>query len=560
MTATLDRPDQITGPELDLDPKRFRALAIIAVAQLMVVLDASVVIIALPSAQRALHISTANRQWMLTAYTLSFAGLLLLGGRIADYFGRKRMFVISLVGFAAASALGGLAQNSAMLFSARALQGAFAAIMAPAALSLLTVAFTEPRERARAFAVYGGIAGGGAAIGLILGGFLTEFASWRWTLLINVPIAIVAAVAAFRYVTESRASSNHGYDLPGAITVTGGLLALVYGFTKAGTDGWASSVTVTLFAVAAVLLVAFVIIEQRVAHPLLPLRVVLDRNRGGSFLASLLVGTALLGTFLSLTYYFQGTLHYSALKSGFAFVPFSAGIITGATLASRLLPRFGPRLLMSGGLLLGMAGLILFSTLDVHSAYLTTVLPAEVIVSLGMGLSFVAMSSTALIGVSPEDAGVAERAGQRHPTDGRDHGCRPHQHHRHQRHGVLRRRAREVRRFHGRRVNPRLHDGLHLQRHRAGGGRCERFRPYQAGSPRRSRRRHGRGAGACAGRRLSQPSRPAPGWTCRRHAGSGRVSYSLMISMAYSGQLATASRAFSSSSGGISSRITEACP
>ena len=200
MTTTLDRPDQTTGP--GLDPKRFRALAIIAVAQLMVVLDASVVIIALPSAQRALHISTANRQWMLTAYTLSFASLLLLGGRIADYFGRKRMFVISLVGFAAASALGGLAQNSAMLFGARALQGAFAAVMAPAALSLLTVAFTEPKERARAFAVYGGIAGGGAAIGLILGGLLTQFASWRWTLLINVPIAVAAAVAAFRHVSE----------------------------------------------------------------------------------------------------------------------------------------------------------------------------------------------------------------------------------------------------------------------------------------------------------------------------------------------------------------------
>ena len=407
MTSTLELPDQGTTPGPELDPKRFRALAIIAVAQLMVVLDASVVIIALPSAQRALHISTANRQWMLTAYTLSFAGLLLLGGRIADYFGRKRMFVISLVGFAGASALGGLAQNSAMLFGARALQGAFAAVMAPAALSLLTVAFTEPKERARAFAVYGGIAGAGAAIGLILGGVLTEFASWRWTLLINVPIAIVAAVAAFRYVSESRASANHGYDLPGAVTVTGGLVALVYGFTKAGTDGWGSSTTVTLFAVAAVLLVAFVLIEQRAAHPLLPLRVVIDRNRGGSFLASLLVGTAMLGTFLSLTYYFQGTLHYSALKTGFAFVPFSLGIISGATAASRLLPRFGPRALLTGGLLMATAGLVLFSTLDVHSAYVTTVLPAELIVSLGMGLSFVAMSSTALLGVGPEDAGVA---------------------------------------------------------------------------------------------------------------------------------------------------------
>ena len=214
MTSTLDRMDSEPGAADDGtassgDPKRFRALGIIALAQLMVVLDASVVIIALPSAQRALHISTANRQWMLTAYTLAFAGLLLLGGRIADYFGRKRMFIVGLIGFAAASALGGLAQNAAMLFSARALQGAFAAIMAPAALSLLTVAFTEPKERARAFAVYGGISGAGAAVGLILGGALTQYASWRWTLLINVPFAIFAAVAATRVVRESRASANH---------------------------------------------------------------------------------------------------------------------------------------------------------------------------------------------------------------------------------------------------------------------------------------------------------------------------------------------------------------
>src|SRR5580693_9103911 len=287
MTSTLDSPDLAAGP--DLDPKRFRALAIIAVAQLMVVLDASVVIIALPSAQRALHISTANRQWMLTAYTLAFAGLLLLGGRIADYLGRKRMFVISLIGFAAASALGGLAQNSAMLFSARALQGAFAAVMAPSALSLLTVAFTEPKERARAFGVYGGIAGGGAAIGLILGGALTQYASWRWTLLINVPIAIVAAIAAARFVTESKSPVRHGYDIPGAVTVTGGLLALVYAFTEAGLDGWSSTTTLGLFATAAVLLTVFVLIERRATHPLLPLRILLERNRGGSFLSSLLV-------------------------------------------------------------------------------------------------------------------------------------------------------------------------------------------------------------------------------------------------------------------------------
>ncbi|MGP0032506.1 MAG: MFS transporter [Acidimicrobiales bacterium] len=407
MTATLEHDPLATGAPAGLDPKRFRALAVIAVAQLMVVLDASVVIIALPSAQRALHISAANRQWMLTAYTLSFAGFLLLGGRIADYLGRKRMFMISLLGFAAASALAGLAQTSAMLFGARALQGAFAAVMAPSALSLLTVAFTEPKERARAFAVYGGIAGGGAAIGLILGGLLTEYASWRWTLLINVPIAVAAAVAAWFVVTESRSSVRHGYDIPGAVTVTGGLLALVYAFTKAGSDGWGSSTTVLLFAVATLLLGSFVLLERRAAHPLLPLRIVLDRNRGGSFLSSLLVGTAMLGTFLSLTFYFQGTLHYSALKSGFAFIPFSLGIIAGATLASRLLPRFGPRAVLTSGLTLGAIGLLIFSFISVHSSYVSHVFPAEVIVSLGMGLAFVALSSTALIGVNPEDAGVA---------------------------------------------------------------------------------------------------------------------------------------------------------
>jgi EmrB/QacA subfamily drug resistance transporter len=405
MTTTLD--SQALDRNGSLDPKRFRALAVIAVAQLMVVLDASVVVIALPKAQLSLHISTANRQWMLTAYTLAFAGLLLLGGRIADYLGRKRMFVISLVGFAGASALGGLAQNAAMLFSARALQGAFAAVMAPAALSLLTVAFTEAKERARAFAVYGGIAGAGAAVGLILGGALTAYASWRWTLLINVPIALVAAVSAVRVVTESRSDVRHGYDIPGAVTVTLGLLALVYGFTMAATDGWGSSTTLTFLAAAAVLIGTFVVIEQRTAHPLLPMRVILDRNRGGSFLASLLVGIAMLGTFLSLTFYFQGTEHYSAMKTGLAFLPFSIGIVLGATLAGRLAIRVGPRAIMTTGIGIAAVGLWLFTTLQVHSSYVTVVLPAELIVSFALGMTFVAMNSTALVGVDPDDAGVA---------------------------------------------------------------------------------------------------------------------------------------------------------
>jgi len=407
MTATMELDPPARLPADEPDPRRFRALAVIAVAQLMIVLDASVVTIALPSAQRALHISVANRQWVLTAYTLTFGGLLLLGGRIADYVGRKRTFVLSLLGFAAASALGGLAQDSAMLFGARALQGAMAAVMAPSALSLITVTFTEPRERARAFGVYGAIAGGGAAIGLILGGLLTQYASWRWTLLINAPIAIVAAVLATRLVRESRATGRTSYDLPGAVTATGGLLAVVYGFTLAGTDGWGSVPVLGFVSAGVVLLALFVGIERRTAHPLLPLRVVVDRNRGGSYVAALLVGIAMFASFLFLTLYFQGTLHYSAIRTGIAFLPFSVGIVAGATVASRILPRVGPRALMAGGFAVAAVGLGLFTLVGVHSAYFSHIFPEELIVSLGMGASFVPLSSTALIGVDPADAGVA---------------------------------------------------------------------------------------------------------------------------------------------------------
>ncbi len=399
--------DPVSPPEVGADPRRFRALFFLALAQLMVVLDASVVIVALPSAQRALHISVADRQWVMTSYTLAFGSLLLLGGRIADYVGRKRTFLLGLVGFAFASALGGLAQSSAMLFGARALQGAFAAVMAPSALSLLTTTFVEPRERARAFGVYGAIAGGGAAIGLVLGGTLTQFASWRWTLLINVPIALFAAFGASRVVRESRADVRTRYDITGTLLATSGLFLLVYGFTTADTDGWRAPLTLFLLSSAVVLLAAFVLREQRALHPLLPLRVVLDRNRGGSYLASLLVGSAMLGTFLFLTYFFQGTLGYSAVRTGFAFLPFSGGIIVGATLSSRLLPRLGPRPLMVTGLLMGTVGLIWFTQLTPASSYLAHVIGAEIVASLGMGLAFVPMSSTALVGVDPSDAGVA---------------------------------------------------------------------------------------------------------------------------------------------------------
>jgi EmrB/QacA subfamily drug resistance transporter len=397
------------APPVDAEPdaNRFRALAVIAIAQLMIVLDATVVTIALPSAQKALGLSVNDRQWVFTAYTLAFGGLLLLGGRIADYLGRKRMFVLSLLGFAGASALGGLARDPAMLFGARAVQGAMAAIMAPSALSLIQVTFTEPRERARAFGVFGGISGGGAAIGLILGGLLTQYVSWRWTLLINVPIAIGAAFFATRLVRESRGERRSTYDIPGALTSTLGLLALVYGFTKAETDHWGSPTTLSFVMIGVALLVVFTLIEWRTANPLLPLRVVADRNRSGSFLSMLLLGIGLFATFLFLTYYFQQILGYSAVKTGFAFLPFSVGIIAGATIASQLLPRIGPRPLIVGGLLLGSLGLILFTQVGTHSSYLTQLLPAELITSLGVGTAFVPLSSTALIGVEPSDAGVA---------------------------------------------------------------------------------------------------------------------------------------------------------
>ncbi len=404
---TLTAPSVRLHDPVEPDPKRWLALAVIAIAQLMVILDSSIVTIALPSAQHSLHISTANRQWVVTAYTLSFGSLLLLGGRIADYAGRKRMFIVGLLGFAGASALGGIAVNAPMLFGARALQGAFAALLAPSALSLITVTFTEIRERSTAFGVYGAISGGGAAIGLIMGGLLTQYASWRWCLFVNVPIAAVTAIAAVPLVRESRASGNTSYDIPGTATVTGGLVSLVYGFTLAAQDGWAAPHTLVFLAIAAVLLVAFVIIEATSSNPLLPLRVVLHRNRGGSFLSALMVGSGLLGMFLFLTYYFQGTLGYSALKAGFAFLPFSIGIILAATVASKLLPRVGPRPMMVGGFLAAAAGLIWLSWITPETSYLAHVLPTEILISLGMGTAFVPMSSTALFRVDPRDAGVA---------------------------------------------------------------------------------------------------------------------------------------------------------
>ena len=403
-------PDTPAPPESSTsDPKRWIALLVIGVAQLMVVLDASIVNIALPSAQRELGITDADRQWLVTAYTLSFGGLLLLGGRIADYMGRKRTFIIGLLGFAAASALGGVASTATLLFAARALQGAFAALLAPAALALITVTFTEPRERARAFGVFGAIAGGGAAIGVILGGVLTEYASWRWCLGVNVPIAIGAALSAVPALRESRAYGNTRYDIPGAVLVTLGLVSLVYGFTEAAKPevGWDAPSTLGFLGGGVVLLVAFVLWEAHTANPLLPLRIALDRNRGGSYLVFFLVGAGLFAMFLFLTYYFQVNLGYSSLQAGFAFLPFSVGIIVAAGVVAQLMPRVGPKPLMVVGLAMATVGMLYLTQISGETGYLSHVLPAELLMSVGMAGVFIPASSTALVGVDPHDAGVA---------------------------------------------------------------------------------------------------------------------------------------------------------
>jgi MFS family permease len=297
----------LKNTESTLDPTRWRTLFVVAISQLMLVLDGSIMNIAIPSAKIDLGITDANQQWIITAYTLAFGSLLLLGGRIGDFMGRKRIFIIGLLGFAGASALGGIATSQELLFAARALQGVFGALLAPAALAIISVTFTVPSERAKAFGVFGAISGGGAAIGLIVGGVLTEYFSWRWCLGVNTPIAILAAFLAAKYVHESKAGGDHTYDIPGVVTATAGLFALTYGFNEAARAGWTNSITLTFFATAIVLLIAFVVIESKVKNPLMPLRVLTERNRGGSYLGSLIVGAGLFSMFLFLGLYLQVT-------------------------------------------------------------------------------------------------------------------------------------------------------------------------------------------------------------------------------------------------------------
>jgi EmrB/QacA subfamily drug resistance transporter len=388
--------------------RRWLILAVLGLAQLMVVLDATIVNIALPSAQRDLGFSDDSRQWIVTAYALAFGSLLLLGGRIGDLFGRKWVFVAGLGGFAVASALGGIAQSFEVLVAARALQGVFGALLAPAALSLLTTTFTAPDERNKAFGVFGAIAGSGAAVGLLLGGVLTEWLSWRWCLYVNLAFAGVAVFGALSLLRNEAPAEKPRLDLPGTLTASAGLFGLVYGFSHAAETSWGNATTLGFLGAGVVLLAVFVAIQRRVAHPLLPLRVVLDRDRGGSYLAVGLAGIAIFGVFLFLTYYLQQNLGFSPIQSGAAFLPMTFAImLTATTVQTKVLPRTGARPLVGTGMLFGAIGMLYLTGIGVDSSYVTHVLPALLLMGVGFGLIFAPAMSGATLGVAPQDAGVA---------------------------------------------------------------------------------------------------------------------------------------------------------
>lgn len=405
--------DAFAGPvpelakDLQPDPRRWWALVVIALAELMFVLDASIVNIALPSAQRDLGMSDGNRQWVITAYALAFGGLLLLGGRICDMVGRKRTFVIGLVGFACASAIGGAATGPGMLFASRALQGAFGALLVPATLALLSTTFTDPEERGKAFGIYGAIAGGGSVIGLIGGGLLTEYLSWRWCLYVNIPIAALAVFGAVTVLQGQRDHSRAKLDVPGAALGCSGLLAIVYGFSEAAPRGWTDPLVLAFLIGGVVLLAAFGWWQTKARHPLLPLHVLKDRNRLGCLLTMALLTIGMFGMFLFMSYYMQIGRGYSPVETGLAFLPRTAAIVIGSTqICARLMHRVAPRTLLLSGLASATAGLLLLTRLGTDSPYASHVLPAMCLLGLGTGLTYLPLINTATQNMNPDDTGV----------------------------------------------------------------------------------------------------------------------------------------------------------
>jgi EmrB/QacA subfamily drug resistance transporter len=388
--------------------RRWAILGILGIAQLMVVLDSTIVNIALPSAQHALHFSNSERQWIITAYALAFGSLLLLGGKISDLFGRKWTFIGGLAGFAIASAVGGASQSFAMLAASRTAQGAFGALLAPAALSLLTTTFSNGPERNKAFGIYSAIAGSGASIGLLIGGILTQTLTWRYCMYVNLIFAVIAISGATRLLHNVRPTVRPKVDVPGVLTVTAGLFGIVFGFSHAQTSGWGNPLTVAMLVIGVGLLGAFALLQARGDHPLLPLRVLTDRNRGASYLAILISGAAMFGVFLFLTYYMQQSRGYSPITTGLAFLPMTAVIMGTAVLSTtRLRNRFGPRNLVVLGMLLGAAGMLWLTRLSLTSSYLGGILPTLVMMGIGLGMVFSSGMFGATLGVLPSDAGVA---------------------------------------------------------------------------------------------------------------------------------------------------------
>jgi len=392
----------------DADPRRWLILATICTAALMIVLDVTVMNLALPSAQRELGFTNADRQWIVTAYALSFGSLLLFCGRLADLIGRKVTFLTGLAGFAAASAVGGASGSFTMLVTARACQGVFAALLAPSALSLLTTTFTDVRERGKAFGVYGAVAASGSGLGLLLGGALTSYLSWRWCLYVNLLFAAAGIIGGVLLLGRQPKTPGARLDIPGVVAVSGGMFCLVYGFSNAATHGWGTPSTVGFLAAGVVLLILFAAWQTRAAHPLLPPRVILDRNRGGAYLTMLITGAGMFGIFLFLIYYMQVTLGYSPVKSGVAILPMVVVIGVMANVGNIvLMPRLGPRPLLIAGMLCNAAGMVWLTGIGVHSGYASALLGPLVVTGIGMGLIFSFAANTGTFGVAPRDAGIA---------------------------------------------------------------------------------------------------------------------------------------------------------
>jgi EmrB/QacA subfamily drug resistance transporter len=388
--------------------RRWWTLAVMSIASLMVVLDATVINIALPRAQLALGFSTANRQWVITSYALAFGSLLLVGGRLSDLWGRRNALYIGLVGFAVASAVGGAAHSFSMLVTARAVQGAFGAVLAPAALATLTTTFLDPKERAKAFSIFGAISASGAAIGLLLGGALTQWTSWRWCLFINLFFAAIALMGVVLFVIPGKAEHRTRLDLLGTVLASGGLFFVVYGLSHAVSTSWSDEITWGSLALGTVLLLLFIRWQQRSKYPLLPLRLVTNRTRGGSLIALFITSIGIFGISLFLAYYLQTTLGYSPLRTGVAFLPLVGAIAFSATMASaRLLAKVGPRPLVPAGMILGMLGTVLFTRLTANADYVGHVLPGLIVAGLGLGLIFAPATASATAAIKPSDAGAA---------------------------------------------------------------------------------------------------------------------------------------------------------